>query len=227
MAVRHVCACLLLLIALAPAASQLCAASTTPTVASLDVQLTPSVVELHKPTLVSVDGCAVRPGDRVVLLRDGDESSMGLFVLDSSFTINVTLGSLGAYSVFVWLSNETLIVANNPSPPPPSPPPFYPPPTSPPTSPPVSPPGAPPASPPVPPPSPPPALPPSPPSLPPLPPPPLSPPSAPPEVVLWVYFVAAVAVLLLICCLVLLYLFCRRKPVVPEPERRERDGEES
>ena len=43
---------------------------------------------------------------------------------------------------------------------------------------------------------------------------------------IWVYFVAAVAVLLLICCLVLLYLFCRRKPVVPEPERRERDGEE-
>ena len=225
---RHVCACLLLLVALAPAASQLCAASTTPTVASLDVQLTPSVVELHKPTLVSVDGCAVRPGDSVVLLREGDESSMELFVLDSSFTINVTLGSLGAYSMCA-LVNETLTVANNPSPPPPSPQPFYPPPTSPPTSPPVSPPGAPPASPPVSPPSPSPALPPSPPSLPPLPPPPLSPPSAPLDVVLWVFFVAAVAVLLLICCLVLLFLFCRRRKAVsppPQPERRERDGEE-
>ena len=225
---RHVWACLLLLVALVPATSQLCAASTTPTVASLNVQLTPSVVELHKPTLVSVDGCAVRPGDSVVLLREGDESSMELFVLDSSFTINVTLGSLGAYSMCAFV-NETLTVADNPSPPPPSPPPFYPPPTSPPTSPPVSPPGAPPALPPVSPPSPPPALPPSPPSLPPLPPPPLSPPSAPPDVVLWVYLVATVAGLLLICCLVLLCLFCRRRKAVsppPQPERRERDGEE-
>ena len=82
----------LLLAALEPVASQLCAANATHTAASLNVQLTPSVVELHKPTIVSVDGCAVRPGDRVVLLREGDESSMELFVLDSSFTINVTLG---------------------------------------------------------------------------------------------------------------------------------------
>ena len=97
--VVRIAAALLLLTALAPVASQLCAANATPTAASLNVQLTPSVVELHKPTLVSVDGGAVRPGDRVVLLQEGDESSMELFVLDSSFTINVTLGTLGAYSM--------------------------------------------------------------------------------------------------------------------------------
>ena len=215
---------LLLLATLTPIASQLCAANATPTVASLNVQLTPSVVELHKPTLVSVDGCSVRPGDRVVLLHEGDEPSMELFVLDSFFTINVTLGMLGAYSMCA-LVNETLTVADNPSPPPPSPPPFYPPPTSPPTSPPVSPPGAPPA---LPPPSLPPASPPSPPSLPP----PLSPPSTPPDVVLLIYLVPAVAGLLLICCLVLLWWFCRRRkpvspPPPPQPElRRERDGED-
>ena len=93
--VVRIAAGLLLLTALAPVASQLCAANATPTAASLNVQLTPSVVELHKPTLVSVDGGAVRPGDRVVLLQEGDESSMELFVLDSSFTINVNYVTLG------------------------------------------------------------------------------------------------------------------------------------
>lgn len=101
----RIAAGLLLLTALAPVASQLCAANATPTAASLNVQLTPSVVELHKPTLVSVDGGAVRPGDRVVLLQEGDESSMELFVLDSSFTINVTLGTLGPYSMAAFRSS--------------------------------------------------------------------------------------------------------------------------